>query len=161
MLVAGGASAATALYDPATNHWTAGPAMHVARRNHTATLLRNGRVLVTAGRGLPDSILRSTEIYDPQLNRWTTGPALARRRAGQTADRLPDGRVLVARGTNVTGGLPSDLSSTEVYDPKAKAWLAGPDLGAVDGADVRLADGRILFVGDATPGSAGLVTAPK
>ena len=65
--------------------------------------------------------------------------------------------MLVAGGGNAAGS----LSSSEAYDPKGNAWLSGPDLGSVNGPATQLSNGRILFAGDGTPGSAGLVTAPK
>ena len=61
----GGSSAATSVYDPATNQWTAGPALHVARSGHTATLLADGGVLIAGGVDPSSIVLRSTEIYDP------------------------------------------------------------------------------------------------
>ncbi len=71
LLVAGGADsgsegytnlASAELYDPDTGTWTATPTMSVAREGHTATLLRDGRVLVAGGVGEAGA---SAELYDP------------------------------------------------------------------------------------------------
>jgi WD40 repeat protein len=51
------------LYDPATRTWTATARMNLARRNHTATLLHDGRVLVVGGIGA-DGVEFSAELYD-------------------------------------------------------------------------------------------------
>jgi hypothetical protein len=52
------------LYDPATGSWTATISMQVARGGYTATLLRDGTVLVAGGNGI-SGYLASTELYDP------------------------------------------------------------------------------------------------
>src|SRR5204863_2781630 len=48
------------LYDPATGKWTATALLGAARDYHTATVLPNGKVLVTGGHGGG----ASTELYD-------------------------------------------------------------------------------------------------
>jgi N-acetylneuraminic acid mutarotase len=75
VLVAGGytggydtaITASAELYDPASNRWSATESMAVARTVHSATLLRNGKVLVVGGYFL-DS-LRSAELYIPPVHR--------------------------------------------------------------------------------------------
>ena len=52
------------LYDPATGSWTATASLRPPRRSHTATLLRNGRVLVSGGYNFGDyGGLASAELY--------------------------------------------------------------------------------------------------
>jgi hypothetical protein len=74
VLVAGGCDRACSddthtsaeLYDPATGTWVKAPPMITGHRNHTATLLRDGTVLVAggwAGRGGPTSA--AAELYRP------------------------------------------------------------------------------------------------
>src|SRR4051794_27938038 len=59
-----------------------------ARRDHTATLLPNGKVLVAGGdnNGL---YLASAELYDPATRTWTATDSLATARAYHTATLLP------------------------------------------------------------------------
>ena len=72
VLVAGGvadnneavALASAELYDPSTGTWSATGAMTTPRSQHTATLLANGKVLVTGGL-LTDGVTSSAVLYDP------------------------------------------------------------------------------------------------
>ncbi len=58
------------LYAPDTNTWTVLPSLSIPRYAHTATLLPNGKVLVTGGYN--GSLVATSELYDPQANDWTT-----------------------------------------------------------------------------------------
>jgi len=100
------------LYDPARGEWFATGPLHGPRMNHTATLLRDGRVLVAGGYHVGHDPLGSAELYDPDTQVWTTVSPLDRPRVGHTATLLTDGRVLVAGGG----------STAEVYDPATGAW---------------------------------------
>ncbi len=99
-------SAAVDVYDPVTNSWAAPAAsLLTGRYFFTATVLQDGRVLVTGGLtvatvdGVPTSqLLASTEIYDPIQDRWTPGPDLPSQTFAPRAVTLGDGRVLVVGG---------------------------------------------------------------
>jgi large repetitive protein len=115
VLAAGGGTATTELYDPATKSWAAMGRMAVSRSNHTATLLPSGRVLVAGG----DSVGTTAELYDPATDGWTQVDAMATARSSHTATLLPSGKVLVV------GGLVSTNTSTanvELYDPVTAKW---------------------------------------
>jgi hypothetical protein len=120
VLVVGGISATGATaerYDPNTDRWipagtvpaSTPPSQYpVVLAYHQATVLADGRVLVTGGRSiLAGSDLASTAIYDPEAKSWAAATAMSGARSGHTATRLLDGRVLVAGGTAGT--------STELY----------------------------------------------
>ncbi len=88
VLVAGGysgepqsdlATGTAEMYDPAVGTWQPTGSLVTARLSHTATVLRNGKVLVAggvkAGGGFsPD--LASAELYDPATGRWTATGAM-------------------------------------------------------------------------------------
>ncbi len=82
---------------------------------------------------------------------------MATPRAGAAIVTLADGRVLVAGG--VAGPLETGdgelTATTEVYDPVAQTWSAGPDLlGPRDGGQaVVLDDGSILIMGGVDVGN--------
>jgi uncharacterized protein (TIGR03437 family) len=52
------------LYDPATGSWTATAELNVVRGNHRATLLLNGKVLISGGNGGGSPGMTSAELYD-------------------------------------------------------------------------------------------------
>jgi N-acetylneuraminic acid mutarotase len=137
VLVAGGqeisgnhqASASAELYDPQSGAWSAIQGMLETRMSHNATLLPDGRVLVTGGEGADaragglDEPLISAELYDPASGTWSATASLVATPGGYTATLLPDGRVLVAGGSGMTpvgadgSSHAVSLGSAELYDP--------------------------------------------
>jgi hypothetical protein len=101
------------------------PSMHFGRVSHTATLLRDGRVLIVGGRG--ETVNAVAEIFDPKTLRFTPTGSLRTARYKHTAGLLPDGRVLVAGGSDERDWS-GNLSSTELYDPKTGQFLSAPSL---------------------------------
>jgi N-acetylneuraminic acid mutarotase len=67
----GGVTATAELFDSATNRWSLTGGMAVARSGHTATLLKNGKVLVVGGQFLAN--LRGVELYSPSDHRHLAG----------------------------------------------------------------------------------------
>lgn len=125
VLVAGGdvprgggavGSAHAALYDPVAGTWTLTASMVTARLGGAATLLPDGRVLVTGGQvnGGPDSnTLRASEVYDPVIHTWTATADMKADRRGHTVTLLADGRVLVTGGVRLLPHTPTAL--TELF----------------------------------------------
>jgi Kelch motif/Galactose oxidase, central domain len=99
--------------------------MHFARLSHTATLLRDGRVLVVGGRG--DKVNTVAEIFDPKTQRFAETGSLATARYKHTAGLLPDGRVLVAGGSDERDWS-GNLNSAEIYDPRTGKFSHAPSL---------------------------------
>jgi trimeric autotransporter adhesin len=138
------------VYDPLTNHWSATAPMLQDRVGQSATLLRDGRVLV-AGGGDGFTPSSSAEIYDPNQDRWSAATSMTTNRGGHTATLLPSGNVLV------TGGVAPDAqtlvtvapSSAEVYDPHANRWSTIASMAAArdEYTATPLSNGRLLFVG--------------
>jgi N-acetylneuraminic acid mutarotase len=141
------------LYDPAADRWHPAAPMALARQEHTATLLRDGRVLIVGGAGPGAALLTATataELYDPATDRWTTTGSLHTTRWGHRAVALADGRVMVVNGSKeVFGGYYTTLDTAEIYDPAAGTWAVARPMAEkrLGPAVVTLADGRILVVG--------------
>ena len=121
----GGISAGAALYDAATGTWTATSPMPAAHYGQSASLLKNGWVLVEGGQSA------AAEVYEPARGIWVEPGALSTPRTGASATVLADGNVLVAGG-NGPNGLPQ--STAEVYvtgpGPLVRVTPGSLDFGA-------------------------------
>ncbi|MEO8440219.1 MAG: kelch repeat-containing protein, partial [Spartobacteria bacterium] len=122
---------------------TTGSLLH-PRYYQTATLLQDGKVLVTAGADDTGSIA-TAELYDPATRSWTATGSLVHARFLHTATLLPDGQVLVAGGVDNTG----DFASAELYDPATGTWT---ETGSLTDARKQhtatlLANGKVLVAG--------------
>jgi Kelch motif len=133
------------LYDPATGFWTATGDMLEAGMG-SATLLRNGKVLVMGGADGPS--LGSAELYDPATRTWSATGSMRVKRQGFATALLPDGKVLVAGGT---AGASSrrPLGSAELYDPATGTWTATGSmaLARTSFTATLLLDGKVLVAG--------------
>src|SRR5687767_121157 len=75
--------------------WRKTTSLNAARYDHTATLLANGKVLVTGG-GVGSHGAESAELYNPATETWSITGKLNPARSGYTATLLPNGKILVA-----------------------------------------------------------------
>ncbi|MDH5721620.1 MAG: hypothetical protein OEZ13_13520 [Spirochaetia bacterium] len=115
--------------------------MSTEREQHTATLLNDGRVLVTGGRNSINGNLSSAEIYDPETNTFTSAGSMATTRQLHTATLLSDGRVFVAGGYY--------NSTAEIYDPATNTFTSAGSMSTwrCDHTATLLNDGRVLLAG--------------
>ena len=115
--------------------WTATGSMSVARRDHTATLLNNGKVLIQ--RGPP------AELYDPVTGTFSlTGTMVFGHGSFTTATRLSDGRVLITGGSTFP-----TAAAAEIYDPETGTFSPTGSLNEARAAHTAtlLPDGRVLI----------------
>jgi len=171
VLVAGGATAyngaaaqlttSVQIFDPKTNTWRETSPLPTPLYTHAATLLSDGRVLVTGGfSGSADNSpgLDTTFTYDPATAQWSTAAAMSDARAEHTMLRLPDGRVLALGGLDQNNDV---LRTVEIYDPAVNAWTLTGSLPVAIfwPAAVVLRDGRVLVAGGSTDLKGGGTTA--
>jgi WD40 repeat protein len=162
------------LYDPVTERFTcvdgsaptgdppacpsAGNLAH-PRAGHTATVLKNGQVLLAGGLDLDLSTataqtLGAAEIFDPVSGHFLpTAANMISARMGQSATLLENGQVLLAGGMSGTANLPdvsfTTLNSAEIYDPASDTFTATGDLhtARVLHAAALRRDGKVILGG--------------
>ncbi|KAH4941424.1 hypothetical protein HBI52_082640 [Parastagonospora nodorum] len=75
ILIQGGSDAsATSFYDPATNSFTRGPDMKMARGYQTSVTLSDNRVFTIGGAYSGKRMGKDGEVYNPKTNAWTALP---------------------------------------------------------------------------------------
>ena len=126
VLIAGGSTgnasaltslASTEIFDPSTGLFTAGGTMATGRSHHQATLLGNGKILITGGWNFDGSggqtVLQSAELLSAggvsQATLTMNGA-----RTFHSATLLANGTVLIAGGWRGVA-----QNSAEIYDPAA------------------------------------------
>ncbi len=117
------------IFTPTSGSFVATAALHVARYEHTATLLcdlaappcANSKVLVVGG-STDTGLAGSAELYDPTAGTFTlTTGNLATDRVNHSATRLHSGKVLIVGGTGANGAV---LASAELFDPATGTFTA-------------------------------------
>lgn len=141
------------LYDPVTRKWNATGSLNVPHAGHTATLLKDGKVLIAGGTDDLDRNLNTVELYDPQTGTWSITGSLNAVRGGHKAILLNNGKVLVAAGIEKTGFDDYiNLDTAELYDPDTGTWRVTGSLNnaAEYNSAILLQNGKVLLLGGST-----------
>lgn len=157
VLVAGGHDGAyvglneSTLFDAATQSWSAGADMAVARWYPTVVVLPDGKALAVSGAincstcNVPDvshpGIALIPEVYDPPSDTWSQLPgASISLPLYPHLFVLPDGRVLAA-------GSQEDPMPTSVLDVATQSWSVVDPVVRHGGSSVMYRPGKILKTG--------------
>ena len=135
--------------DPATETFSTAGSLGTPRSFHTATLLRDGRVLVVGGDQAESG---SAEIWDPLTMQFSPLTLADGRSSGIATTLLRDGRVLIVGGYSHKLGDIGDVGPIppiEVWDPATGGSRAiGSSVEFQTGQSATtLPDGRVLLVG--------------
>jgi hypothetical protein len=139
------------IYDPTTGIFTEAPTrLTTGRGNHTATPLRDGRVLIAGGFTVffgPG--VDSAEVYDPTTGTFSPTGTMHDVRGWHTATLLNDGTVLVAGGFTAGPFTGRTLASAETYDPSTGTFTTTAPMHAPRGryAAAQLLNGDVLVAG--------------
>lgn len=87
-------TATAEIFDPATRMWSKAPPMPTPRGNATATVLKNGKVMVAGGR-VELTPLNYVDFYDEKTNSWQNGSPMVLPHALHTATSFSNGDVVI------------------------------------------------------------------
>lgn len=155
VLVAGGTSGVSELYDPATNTWSAGQTTAISGQTFAATL-PNGNIFFLGSGAV-------AQTYNPTSGSWTTlatSPTMRNSSHFSARDtaQLPNGDIVTLRAMQYAGAMPATpTSGPAVYHWASNTWTLLPTppvnpgdlhvtLAALSTGNVMLADGAINYL---------------
>jgi len=143
--MAGSVSAASPMLEP--------------RAGHTATLLPDGKVLITGGMRRNQDFYRSAELYDPAKREFLPTGSMSMPRVGHAAVLLHSGKVLIVGGWIGRGG----TDSAELYDPATGKFTTLSKMTSVRGRPTTalLANGDVLITGGSDHDGPGALTSAE
>ena len=157
VLFVGGSGPVAQLYQSRTEEWELSGATFGVGLLSQATTLADGRVLFTGGLGLDGQPTNTAALYDP-IAQTTTNFTMSERRAGHGASLMGNGKILITGGfsnfnlTDILAFFQSISGTTEVFDPVAGTFTAGPTLLEPRAlhTSTTLTSGQVLIAGGLT-----------
>ena len=122
--------------------------LSTSRKNHSATLLPDGRIFIYGGVGADNITVGSAELLDPVTGKLSTlaAPGLVAR-SQHSATLLTNGKLLIAGGLSNRGRI---LDQAELWDPRSGQAVPVARSGALERSDTEarlLPDGNVLYQG--------------
>ena len=118
------------------------------REGATATLLRDGRVLIAGGFSSQAETVRNDAVLYNSTNKTfsTVSNTMSTTREFATATLLPNGKVLIAGGRTQSSLI---TNTTDLFDPSSNTFTQGPNMSAEreHAAAVLLSNGDVLIAG--------------
>jgi hypothetical protein len=138
------------VYDPATNKWTATPALSAERGKVEGAVLTDGRFLLVGGEtngSFSATAQSTTEVYNPATNTWASAGTLTDGRSSHIVVALPGGKALTAAGGDGSGY--TQFDSIEYWNGTSTWSTATAKLTETkqDAVAATLSDGRIMIAG--------------
>ena len=135
--------------------------LHLARSNHTATQLNNGKVLIVGGVDSSGIPIATAELYDPATGTSALTGSLAAPRQYHTATLLNNGKVLIVGGCG--GGCNGQDASSELYDPAIGTFTPTGNLGIARDIHTAtlLSNGKVLIAGGYGGGGFGILVSAE
>ncbi len=165
VLVAGGATKMTELYNPVANTWSytvptsVGPGAVYTHPFGAAVRLATGKVLLTGGYNSPSGDV-TAETYDV-VSRWYGGvPSMPRAHVFHTATLTASGKAAVIGGW-VSSGSGAPSAAVDLYNPATNSWSTGNPMSLGRGFHTAtlLQNGKILVAGGQANDSTGTASA--
>ena len=141
------------LFDPKTEKFIPTGKMNYPRYKHTATLLKDGRVLIVGGEALTSLkgkvLLKErifyeySEIYDPKIGKFELGSKINNKRTYHSAILLDNSNVLIVGGENYA----ERILISELYDTKNNKFIEIGDTKNIKLTSdlIKLQNGKVLI----------------
>lgn len=144
-MTGGGVSTPVATVNSALSWATSGNLLY-ERYQHTASVLKDGSILVAGGMNLNSLGLITAERYDPVTGIWAEVGRMNRDRSQHSATVLQSGKVLVVGGAQ---GNTAPMVDVEIFEPLTNTWAKSISLNTArrNHTATLLADGSVLAAG--------------
>ncbi|MBU6175669.1 MAG: immunoglobulin domain-containing protein, partial [Planctomycetes bacterium] len=165
-------------YNPANGQWSVTQSMHLPRRNHSAILLADGKVLVAGGSGITGFPTdRYYEIFDPSSETWTPEVETSYS-VGHISTTLFDGKVFFLNclfdpvtgiwspGENMLFGYSGGFAGVSLlqngkvlstaYNGDVELFVYSPPIITTQPANSSVLQGRSYNLTVTTPGDTGI-----
>lgn len=135
------------IYDVKTGKFIPTGNMHYPREYFSAVLLKNGKVLITGGKGEDEKILSSVELYDPKTGIFTLTADMSQPRADHKSLSLHNGNAVLVGGQNFNNA----VETAEIFNTRTN--LFEKTSLKIGRSAVIFPDGKIFYASGGVEGS--------